>query len=173
MKAHTRRRLQVASAALLALVVAVWPISYVLGMGVAVPGMMLRVGGGAVSFQLGGSRWGFGMQRDPGSIEIPPAWHDNQFLGFGAFGVDQITMIVPMWFLAMVAGCVVARAFRFGVARPPRYSGGMRCQHCGYDLRMIPSTRCPECGRPCFPSMASTVLPPRPRRAPAEGRRRV
>lgn len=34
------------------------------------------------------------------------------------------------------------------IERLPQFTTGRKCPNCGYDLRGLPASRCPECGRP-------------------------
>jgi hypothetical protein len=55
--------------------------------------------------------------------------------------VSGYELIVPLWFVAVVAAAVFALLFRLTRPRP---TPGL-CATCGYDLRASPD-RCPECG---------------------------
>ncbi|MHC4209170.1 MAG: hypothetical protein ACYSWT_05580 [Planctomycetota bacterium] len=70
--------------------------------------------------------------------------------GLGAFVLERVLPLTPLWAFPMLIWFVSARV-RFKRVRDAMLRHG-RCPHCGYDLKGLPvnepegATLCPECG---------------------------
>ena len=94
------------------------------------------------------------------------------FAGFGFFRYEALArrlwdLVLPQWFVAMLAAVLPGAWLRRRLRRP---GGAGRCPACGYDLRASPA-RCPECGAEArtgwqpAPSSEGAALPAWLRRA--------
>jgi hypothetical protein len=63
--------------------------------------------------------------------------------------VHQRMLVVPLWFVVAVLGCLPACRFYVAYRRQRIRKLGL-CARCGYDLRATPE-RCPECGEAAMP----------------------
>jgi hypothetical protein len=115
-------------------------VSVFVAFGVADTFWQLFVHAGGVNFNLsapGQHDWGSRLVMRPWF----PNWNPTHFV-FGDRTPGYLIVAFPLWILSLP--CMLA-AFVFFRPSVPRAD---TCAHCGYDLRALPTSVCPECGKP-------------------------
>jgi len=114
---------------------------------------------GGTGFEI----FGFGVgQYRSGVLSAGPDWADR----------SHTAARVPHWFVALLLLGPSLYALSRARRMRHRHAGGL-CRHCGYDLRVTTSGRCPECGEqvsaakpavrhPLPPASLPSSLPPSP-----------
>jgi hypothetical protein len=89
------------------------------------------------------ARWAWANREELRRLGPPPSDSPDWYVWSGPswFGV-----LFPFWAGALLLGTYPAYVMARARFRHYRHRNSNLCQTCGYDLRLLPVNRCPECG---------------------------